>query len=76
VSFRDLGCDYFVTSLHKGLGAPVGNGMLVMSEAVIDRTWPLLAPFGPPPLRIDKFDQPRHLQLRLAGRDRARGPVP
>jgi selenocysteine lyase/cysteine desulfurase len=56
VSFRDLGCDYFVTSLHKWLGAPVGNGMLVMREAVIDRTWPLLAPFDPPPLRIDKFD--------------------
>jgi selenocysteine lyase/cysteine desulfurase len=56
VSFRDLGCDYFVTSLHKWLGAPVGNGMLVVKEAVIDRTWPLLAPFDPPPLRIDKFD--------------------
>lgn len=56
VSFRDLGCDYFVTSLHKWLGAPVGNGMLVVKEALIDRTWPLLAPFDPPPLRIDKFD--------------------
>jgi selenocysteine lyase/cysteine desulfurase len=56
VSFRDLGCDYFVTSLHKWLGAPVGNGMLVMKEAVVERTWPLLAPFDPPPLHIDKFD--------------------
>ncbi len=56
VSFRDLGCDYFVTSLHKWLGAPVGNGMLVVKEELIERTWPLLAPFDPPPLRIDKFD--------------------
>ena len=56
VSFRELGCDYFVTSLHKWLGAPVGNGMLVVKEDLIDRTWPLLAPFDPPPLRIDKFD--------------------
>ncbi|MER5217732.1 aminotransferase class V-fold PLP-dependent enzyme [Streptomyces sp. NPDC002838] len=55
VSFRDLDCDFFVTSLHK-MGAPVGNGMLVVREAVIDRTWPLLAPFDPPPLRVDKFD--------------------
>jgi selenocysteine lyase/cysteine desulfurase len=56
VSFRQIGCDYFVTSLHKWLGAPVGNGMLVVREGLIDQTWPLLAPFDPPPLRIDKFD--------------------
>jgi selenocysteine lyase/cysteine desulfurase len=56
VSFRELDCDYFVTSLHKWLGAPVGNGMLVVKEELIDRTWPLLAPFDPPPLGVDKFD--------------------
>ncbi|TIP29955.1 MAG: aminotransferase class V-fold PLP-dependent enzyme [Mesorhizobium sp.] len=56
VSFRKLGCDIFITSLHKWLGAPVGNGMLVVREGLIDDTWPLLAPFDPPPLRIDKFD--------------------
>ena len=56
VSFRELGCDYFVTSLHKWLGAPVGNGMLVVRREQIDRTWPLLGPFDPPPLGIDKFD--------------------
>lgn len=42
--------------LHKWLGAPVGNGMLVVRNGQIDRTWPLLAPFDPRPLRIDKFD--------------------
>lgn len=56
VSFRALDCDFFVTNLHKWMGAPVGNGMLVVRENVIDRTWPLLAPFDPPPLRVDKFD--------------------
>lgn len=56
VSFSDLDCDYFVTSLHKWLGAPVGNGMLIVREERIDGSWPLLAPFDPPPLRIDKFD--------------------
>jgi selenocysteine lyase/cysteine desulfurase len=56
VSFRELDCDYFVTSLHKWLGAPIGNGMLVVKEDRVDRTWPLLAPFDPPPLGIDKFD--------------------
>lgn len=56
VSFRDIGCDYYITSLHKWLGAPVGNGMLIVRQEIIDNTWPLLAPFDPPPLRIDKFD--------------------
>jgi selenocysteine lyase/cysteine desulfurase len=56
VSFRELGCDYFVTSLHKWLGAPVGNGMLVMRRERIARTWPLLGPFDPAPQGIDKFD--------------------
>lgn len=56
IDFRDLGCDYLATSLHKWLGAPVGNGMLVVKEDRIDGSWPLLAPFDPPPLAIDKFD--------------------
>ncbi len=56
VSFRDLDCDFFITSLHKWLGAPVGNGMLIVKQSRIDSTWPLLAPFDPPPLGIDKFD--------------------
>lgn len=56
VSFRELGCDYYITSLHKWMGAPVGNGMLVVRRDRIDDTWPLLAPFDPPPLRVDKFD--------------------
>jgi selenocysteine lyase/cysteine desulfurase len=56
VSFRELGCDYFMTSLHKWLGAPVGNGMLIVRRDRIDATWPLLGPFDAPPLGIDKFD--------------------
>jgi selenocysteine lyase/cysteine desulfurase len=56
VSFRENDCDYLVTSLHRWLGAPVGNGMLVVKEELIDRRWPLLAPFDPPPLRVDKLD--------------------
>ena len=30
--------------------------MLIVKQSRIDSTWPLLAPFDPPPLRIDKFD--------------------
>ncbi|QND68743.1 aminotransferase class V-fold PLP-dependent enzyme [Mesorhizobium loti] len=32
LSFRKLDCDIFVTSLHKWLGAQVGNGMLVVRK--------------------------------------------
>lgn len=56
VSFRSLGCDFFVTSLHKWLGAPVGNGMLIARRDRIASTWPLMAPFEDVPDRIDKFD--------------------
>jgi len=56
VSFRSLACDFFVTSLHKWLGAPVGNGMLIVRRDRIASTWPLMAPFDDAPDRIDKFD--------------------
>ncbi|MFC0198857.1 aminotransferase class V-fold PLP-dependent enzyme [Paracoccus rhizosphaerae] len=56
VSFRGLGCDYFITSLHKWLGAPVGNGMLVVNKNRIADTWPLMAPFDKPLPVIEKFD--------------------
>lgn len=56
LSFRRMDCDYLVTSLHKWMCAPFGNGMLIVKSARIDETWPLLAPFDPEPLRIEKFD--------------------
>ena len=72
VSFRTLGCDFFVTSLHKWLGAPVGNGMLIARRDRIASTWPLMAPFD---RRARSHRQvrplePGDLQLRAAGRDR------
>lgn len=56
ISFRDLGCDFFITSLHKWMCAPISNGMLIVRNDRIDATWPLLAPYDPPPLRIEKFE--------------------
>ncbi|MFM0007916.1 MULTISPECIES: aminotransferase class V-fold PLP-dependent enzyme [Paraburkholderia] len=38
VSFRELDCDFFATSLHEWLGAPVGNGMLIVRQSRIDET--------------------------------------
>jgi selenocysteine lyase/cysteine desulfurase len=56
LSFRELGCDFFATSLHKWLGAPVGNGMLIVNRERVQESWPLLAPFDDVPETIDKFD--------------------
>ena len=39
----DLDCDYYGTSLHKWLSAPLGSGMLYVKKAKIDSIWPLLA---------------------------------
>ena len=42
-TMSDLNCDYYGTSLHKWLSAPLGSGMLYVKKAKIDRVWPLLA---------------------------------
>ncbi|MBY0502562.1 MAG: aminotransferase class V-fold PLP-dependent enzyme [Bryobacteraceae bacterium] len=38
----DLDCDFYSTSLHKWLTAPVGTGFLYVRRALIPRVWPLL----------------------------------
>jgi selenocysteine lyase/cysteine desulfurase len=38
-----LDCDYFGTSLHKWLSAPVGTGFLYVRKAKIPRIWSLFA---------------------------------
>jgi len=45
IDFRmeDLDCDYYGTSLHKWLSAPLGSGMLYVKKDKIDNVWPLLA---------------------------------
>ncbi len=39
----DLGCDYYATSLHKWLLAPIGTGFLYVNKDKISRIWPLMA---------------------------------
>lgn len=41
VSMRDLGCDYFATSLHKWLNAPLGTGSLYVRRDRLEALWPL-----------------------------------
>ncbi len=52
----DLGCDYFGTSLHKFLSAPVGTGMLWIRKEKIASIWPLLCNGQPKGDDIRKFE--------------------
>ena len=38
---RELGCDYFATSLHKWLNAPLGTGALFVRRDRLEDLWPL-----------------------------------
>jgi len=40
-ALRDLNCDYYGTSLHKWLLAPIGTGFLHVRADRIAKTWPL-----------------------------------
>ncbi|MEQ8768261.1 MAG: aminotransferase class V-fold PLP-dependent enzyme [Planctomycetota bacterium] len=53
---RDLGCDYFATSLHKWLGAPLGNGLLWVKRDKIPKVWPLFGDTRVAPDDIRKFE--------------------
>jgi selenocysteine lyase/cysteine desulfurase len=52
----DLGCDYFGTSLHKFLSAPIGSGMLWIKKDHISKIWPLLCNGEPHSADIRKFE--------------------
>ncbi len=44
-SLRDLGCDYYGSSLHKWLATPLGAGLLYINKKRIAQIWPLLADY-------------------------------
>lgn len=54
---KDLGCDYFGTSLHKWLYAPKGTGMLYVKRDKIDKIWPLMAAESKQTSDIRKFEE-------------------
>src|SRR5690348_1131602 len=54
---RDLGCDYFGTSLHKWLFAPKGTGLLYVKRDKIDKIWPLMAAETKQKSDIRKFEE-------------------
>jgi selenocysteine lyase/cysteine desulfurase len=52
----DLHCDYFGTSLHKFLSAPIGSGMMWIKKEKIPNVWPLLCNDKPHSADIRKFE--------------------
>lgn len=52
----DLGADYYGTSLHKWLLAPLGTGMLYIKKDKIKKVWPLLSNTEPDSGDIRKFE--------------------
>jgi selenocysteine lyase/cysteine desulfurase len=52
----DLEGDYFGTSLHKYLSAPIGSGMLWVKKDKIAKVWPLLCNGDPTSSDIRKFE--------------------
>lgn len=57
----DLNCDYFGTSLHKWLGAPIGTGFLYVRKQKIKNLWPL---FGAGETEEDNIRKFEHLGTR------------
>jgi len=46
LNVKDLGCDFFATSPHKWLHAPLGNGIFYARREMQDTLWPLTGAAG------------------------------
>jgi selenocysteine lyase/cysteine desulfurase len=56
-ALRDLEVDYYGTSLHKWLLAPVGTGFLYVRREHIEKLWPLTPPPASKLKDIRKFEE-------------------
>ena len=54
---KDLGCDYYGTSLHKWISAPMGTGFLHVNKAKIPTLWPMMAAAATQTNDIRKFEE-------------------
>ena len=54
---RDLNCDFYGTSLHKWMMAPIGTGMLYVRKGKIESVWPMMAADKTANNNIRKFEE-------------------
>ena len=54
---KDLGCDYYGTSLHKWLLAPIGTGFLYVKKEKQKQLWPLMAAAREQDENIRKYEE-------------------
>jgi selenocysteine lyase/cysteine desulfurase len=66
----DLHCDYYGSSLHKWLSAPLGTGILYVKKEKIANVWPLIASGEKDPDDISRLNHigthPAHTDLAIA----------
>ena len=69
VDLEALDCDYYGSSLHKWLSAPLGAGMLYVKREHISKIWPLLAEHKRGPQDISRLNHtgthPVHTDLAI-----------
>jgi selenocysteine lyase/cysteine desulfurase len=53
----ELGCDYYGTSLHKWLMAPIGTGFLYVRKDKIKSLWPMMAAAPEQDADIRKYEE-------------------
>lgn len=56
-TLAELDCDYYSSSLHKWLFAPIGNGLLYVRRDKIPGLWPLMAAPADMDANIRKFEE-------------------
>jgi selenocysteine lyase/cysteine desulfurase len=65
-TISDLDCDYYGTSLHKWLGAPLGTGLMYIRREHIQKVWPL---FGDRRAQSDDIAKFEHIGTHPQGTD-------
>lgn len=56
-SFAELDCDFYGSSLHKWLSAPIGTGMLYVRKDRVEKHWALMAAPKTMDTNIRKFEE-------------------